>query len=106
MVRGARAVLAACLGIGFVMAIVTVRSPAPASKSWAEFSIGPATGRNTNINPSSLQSEGMTLRAALSVAYAIPQVRIVGPDWLDWQRYSITAIIDPAAGGFFPALFQ
>jgi uncharacterized protein (TIGR03435 family) len=106
VLRGAFILAAAFLGIGALMTIVSLRShPAPSSR-WTAFSIRPATGGSTTVNPGRLESDGMTMRSALSVAYAIPEVRIIGPGWLSWRRFAITAVLDPEAGGFFPALFQ
>ena len=106
MLRGACILLVAALAIGGLMTVVSLRSHAPASTRWTEFSIGPATGASTSINPGRLQSDGMTMLTALSVAYDFPEVRISGPVWLSRQRFAITAVLDPQAGGIFPTLFQ
>jgi uncharacterized protein (TIGR03435 family) len=69
-----------------------VRTQPGAARGWQEFSIGPAHGLNTSINPNAIHSDGMTLAVLLSVAYAIPRTRILGPAWLGQDLFAITAV--------------
>jgi uncharacterized protein (TIGR03435 family) len=75
-----------------------------AQPAWKEFSIGPpATGR--------IQSSAFDIHAAqmpmiriVTRAYGFPESRIVGPAWLETEKYAITAVpVDPKD---FQALLQ
>jgi uncharacterized protein (TIGR03435 family) len=86
--------------LGIISAIIllvsgfALRMHVPASSAWKEFSIGPASGRYANIEPSSIRADGIALKTALSVAHDIPVVRIIGPPWIAQTRYSLTAVVD------------
>ena len=71
---------------------------------WKGFSIGPA--ERTTITPTSITSEGISLKQLLSIAYETPQSRIFGPEWLDTERRSITAIPEQADKEKFKALLR
>ena len=88
------AVLAAVMA-GAVAAVL-LRHPR-ASREWAEFRIAPASGDSTWIGRSEVRSDGMTLKHAIAVAYDLPSVRVVGPDWLGRARYSVTAVVSQDA---------
>jgi uncharacterized protein (TIGR03435 family) len=105
MVRVLLFVLGACAVLALAAAW-GVRSQPRASSSWREFSIGPASGRSASVSPDGVRSDGMTLMMAISVAWGMPQVRIVGPEWLGEQRFAIRAVIAPDAGESLPYLFQ
>ncbi len=96
---GALVLLALSIGL-------TVGGQPAASPGWKEFSIGPASGRSTTVNPDRVVSDGFSLRGLISVAYAMPSVRIVSPDWLGEPAYSITAIVRPDAGESLESLLQ
>jgi uncharacterized protein (TIGR03435 family) len=97
MFRGILIVLGATVVLLALTIGLAVRGQSPASSAWQEFSIGPASGRSTTINPDRVVSEGFSLRGMISVAYAMPSVRIVGPDWLGEAAYSVTTIVRPDA---------
>jgi uncharacterized protein (TIGR03435 family) len=80
--------------VAFVVttAVVLHRNPEPSSK-WVEFSIGPASGDSSTINPTMIRSDGMSLKVMLAVAFDIPAVRVIGPNWLGQARYSINAVV-------------
>lgn len=94
--RGFRIGVALAAGaiVAFVLtsAVVLDRNHQPSAK-WVEFSIGPASGDSSTINPTLIRSDGMSLKMMLAVAFDIPAVRIVGPNWLGQTRYSINAVI-------------
>ena len=73
-------------------AVLLNRRPDPSSK-WVEFSIGPASGDSSTINPTMIRSDGISLKVMLAVAFDVPAVRVIGPDWLGQTRYSINAVV-------------
>src|SRR4051794_14487037 len=96
-------IVAAAVGLLVLAVALTLRLHNPASREWKVFSIGPASGRNTSINPGRIYGDGVALRTALSVAYGIPSVRVIGPAWLA-NAYSIHAEVTPEVGASFRAL--
>jgi uncharacterized protein (TIGR03435 family) len=74
------------------------------SPKWKEFSIGPPTSNQTGFGPNGLRAQGIPLVRALSRAYGLPEHRIIGPDWLDTERYAIVAQVDDLKD--FQPLFQ
>ena len=111
-VRGGRRVrvglglLGAAAIVSVVVPAVTLRMHRQASDRWAEFSIGPAAGRSSSIQPNAMRSSGMTLKTAIAVAYDVPSVRVIGPEWLAQTRYSINAAVSPEASDAFRSLLQ
>lgn len=106
MLRGILIILGASLVFLALTVGLTVRGQPTASSGWKEFSIGCAFGRNTTINPDRVVSDGFSLRGLISVAYDIPYVRIVSPDWLGETAYSITAIVSPDSSESLESLLQ
>lgn len=106
MFRGILIVIGVALVLLLVTVGLTVRGKPPASSGWKAFSISPATGRNTTINPDRVVSEGTSLKTLISVAYSMPQVRIFGPEWLAEACYAITAIVSPDASDSLQSLLQ
>jgi uncharacterized protein (TIGR03435 family) len=110
--RGSRRVrlsIAAAAGVLVLMvagAGTTVHLQSPASAAWAEFTIGPASGTWFSFGPNTFRSTGVTLKTALSTAYDIPAVRVVGPRWLAETRYSITAVLSDDSKASFRSLLQ
>jgi uncharacterized protein (TIGR03435 family) len=76
------------------------------SEKWLEFSIGPASGDSTSINPTMIRSDGMTLEVALATAFDIPAARVIGPNWLGQTRYAITAVVSLDDQASFRSLLQ
>jgi uncharacterized protein (TIGR03435 family) len=99
-------IVAGAIGLLVLAAALTLRLHTPASREWKEFSIGTASGRSTSVNPGRLHSDGVPLRTALSVAYGIPTVRIIGPAWLASATYAIHAEVAPDARDSFRPLLQ
>src|SRR5262245_19148501 len=95
MLRGALSIIGGILVLLAGAATLAVRSQPAPSPGWQEFSIHSATGRNTWVNQEGIRSNGAPLKLLLSVAYAMPQVRIVAPDWVSGRRYGIQAAIPP-----------
>jgi uncharacterized protein (TIGR03435 family) len=93
---------AAAIGVG----LFTVHSARNSTVPWIEFSIGPASGRSASIQPTLMRADGITLRRAISTAYDIPMVRIIGPEWLDQTRYAITAVADARDARAFKAYLK
>ena len=95
---GRRFRIGAALAIGAIVAFVVTaavvlhRNHQPSTK-WVEFSIGPASGDSATINPTLIRSDGMTIKGMLAVAFDVPAVRVIGPNWLGQTRYSINAVV-------------
>jgi uncharacterized protein (TIGR03435 family) len=105
----ARVGVSTLIGIGVVLVASGVwmfRGNRQASEKWVAFSIGPASGNSLSLQRSSMRSDGITLKGALSIAYDIPAVRVIGPPWLSQVRYSITAAVSPEASDLFRPLLQ
>ena len=68
--------------------------PAPA---WKEFSLGPATRQvettATNIRLGVLRSNSISLRSLIGVAAGVSPVRVLGPEWLAGEHFTVAAII-------------
>src|SRR4030095_11604729 len=71
---------------------------------WKDLSIGPP--ERTTITPNSIDSEGISVKQLLSIAYETPQSRILGPEWLDSERRSIVAIPDDMNKGNFKSMLR
>jgi uncharacterized protein (TIGR03435 family) len=74
------------------------------SAGWKDLSIGPP--ERTTITSSSIDSEGISVKQLLSIAYETPQSRILGPEWLDSERRSIVAIPDDMNKGNFKSMLR
>jgi uncharacterized protein (TIGR03435 family) len=103
--------LAIAIGVGVLgvfagFAVLTLHSHRQASPKWAEFSIGPPSGRSFSLNDSALRSNGITLKAVIATAFNIPAVRVFAPAWLADTRYSMTAVIGADETTSFHALLQ
>ena len=96
----------AVLGLLAGFTALTLRSHRQASPKWAQFSIGPPSGRSFSLNDSALRSDGITLKAVIATAFNIPAVRVVAPAWLADTRYSMTAVIGTDETTSFHALLQ
>jgi uncharacterized protein (TIGR03435 family) len=72
-------------------AIAAVGQTAPV---WKEFSVGPSTANRTRFGADGLRAEGIPFRRLLARAYRLPEHRIIGPSWIDDQRYAITAVVN------------
>jgi uncharacterized protein (TIGR03435 family) len=64
------------------------------SPGWKEFSIGPATANHSQFSRFGIRAEGVPMKRLLSRAFGLPEHRILGPDWLNSQRYALTAQVD------------
>ena len=111
-IRGGRYVrigLAAIAGVIVLIAAVVAIAlslHSSASGRWIQFSIGPASGESAHIGPNTINSSGMTLKAALATAYDIPAVRVIGPPWLAQTRYAIHATVGIETPEAFRPLLQ
>jgi len=106
VMRNVSLLAAAALILVVCGVVIGVRRQPAAALGWREFSIGPAHGLNTSINPNAIHSDGMTLNSLLSVAYAIPRSQILGPEWLKRDLYAITAVVPADGAESLPALLQ
>jgi uncharacterized protein (TIGR03435 family) len=86
----------------FLSPILMVGQTRPSG--WKDLSIGPP--ERTTITSSSIDSEGISVKQLLSIAYETPQSRILGPEWLDSERRSIVAIPDDTNKGNFKSMLR
>jgi uncharacterized protein (TIGR03435 family) len=74
-------------------ASVWAQSAAP---EWREFSIGPPIRGQSGFSREGIRAEGITLRKLIARAYGLPEHRIVGPAWINNERYALKALVlDP-----------
>jgi uncharacterized protein (TIGR03435 family) len=67
-----------------------------AAPKWQEFSIGAPTENHSAFSRFGIRAEGVPLKRVLSRAYGLPENRILGPEWIGYERYALTAIVaDP-----------
>jgi uncharacterized protein (TIGR03435 family) len=71
---------------------------------WKEFLVGPPTANRTRFGPEGMRAEGVPFRRVLARAFGLPEHRIIGPAWIDDQRYAITALVNDPKD--FQALMQ
>jgi uncharacterized protein (TIGR03435 family) len=86
----------------FLTPVVMISQTRPSG--WKDLSIGPP--ERTTITSSSIDSEGVSVKQLLSIAYETPQSRILGPEWLDSERRSIVAIPDDTNKGNFKSMLR
>jgi uncharacterized protein (TIGR03435 family) len=72
--------------------------------TWREFTIGPPTRNQSGFSREGIRAEGVTLKKALARAWGLPEHRVIGPAWIDDERYSITGLVDDPKD--FQPLFQ
>jgi uncharacterized protein (TIGR03435 family) len=72
--------------------------------AWKEFSIGAAEKGGNSFGQYGIRAARITIRKALSRAYDMPEHRILGPGWIDTERYAIVAQVDDPKD--FQPLFQ
>ena len=64
--------------------------------AWKEFSIGPMVKPAGRYGADGIRGDGVPLKKVIAKAYGLPEHRIVGPDWVNSQRYQWTAVVaDP-----------
>lgn len=76
-----------------LLACVPLAAQTPA---WKEFAIGPATRKPVRINDvvhGALHANSISLRSLIAIAAGIPAYRIIGPDWIETDFYSVSATI-------------
>ena len=100
------AIAGGAIAIAVVSALLILNTHRRPQPGWQDFAIGPSAGRNTRVGMETVQSEGISLRSAIAIAYEIPVVRVIGPGWLDYSRYSITASVPAAASGKMRSLLR
>ena len=87
----------ACLVASIVLAQSALAQSALAQSTpavWKEFSAGPPTANRTRFGPQGMRAEGIPFRRLLARAFGVPEHRIVGPGWVDQERYAITALVN------------
>ena len=68
--------------------------------AWQEFSLGPAVRKplhSSDVPHGALHASSISLRALIAVAAGLPEQRIVGPEWIATEHYSIAAVLDASS---------
>jgi uncharacterized protein (TIGR03435 family) len=67
-----------------------------AAPAWKEFSIGPMVKPGGRYGSDGIRGDGVPLKKVIAKAYGLPEHRVVGPEWINAQRYQWTAVVaDP-----------
>ncbi len=75
-----------------LMAGVSLLGQESTAPGWQEFSIGPPTRNHSAFSREGIRAEGVPLKRVIARAYGLAEHRVIGPDWLDTERYALTAI--------------
>jgi uncharacterized protein (TIGR03435 family) len=78
----------------FVLAVPVLLAQSSPAPVWKEFSIGPATRNQSGFSREGIRAEGIPLKRALARAWGLPELGILGPQWIDDQRYAMTALVN------------
>ena len=87
-----------------ILAVSALLGQTAGSATWKEFTIGPPTRNQSGFSQYGIRAEGVPLKRALARAYGLPEYAIIGPDWVDTERYAITGQVENPAD--FKPLFQ
>ena len=79
---------------GIMWLAVTAALAQSPPAAWKEFSVGPPTANRTRFGPQGMRAEGIPFRRLLARAFGVPEHRIIGPSWIDEERYAITALVN------------
>jgi uncharacterized protein (TIGR03435 family) len=79
---------------GIMLLAVTAALAQSPPAAWKEFSVGPPTANRTRFGPQGMRAEGVPFRRVLARAFGVPEHRIIGPGWIDGERYAITALVN------------
>jgi uncharacterized protein (TIGR03435 family) len=85
--------------------LLSALQPVNAQPAWKEFSVGPVKTADTPPNSIRIVRRGVfraksiTAKSLIAMAGDVLPTRVLGPDWIDTERYSITAILSDDAGG-------
>jgi len=79
---------------GIIWLAVTAALAQSPPAAWKEFSVGAPTANRSRFGPQGMRAEGIPFRRVLARAYGVPEHRIIGPSWIDQERYAITALVN------------
>jgi uncharacterized protein (TIGR03435 family) len=83
-------------GLAFLLSVGA--SLAAAQPNWKEFSLGPAIPKGP-INPRGsvrrgiLRAKSISARTLIAISTGLPPPRVLGPDWIDSEHYSVSAVL-------------
>ena len=78
------------------LAVAGLWAQTSSGPAWKEFSIGPMVKPGGRYGNDGIRGDGVPLKKVIAKAYGLPEHRIVGPDWVNVQRYQWTAVVaDP-----------
>lgn len=71
---------------------------ASAQPSWKEFSLGPAASKGPinergSVRLGVLRARSISGRTLIAISTGVPPARVLGPDWIDSERYAISAVL-------------
>src|ERR1700733_3751397 len=90
---------------GIMWLAVTAALAQSPPAAWKEFSVGPPTANRTRFGPQGMRAEGIPFRRPLAPGFGVPEHRIIGPAWIDQERYAITALVN-APNVFQPLMYH
>jgi uncharacterized protein (TIGR03435 family) len=82
------------IGTGIIWLAAAAAMGQTSTAVWKEFSVGPPTANRTQFGPQGMHAEGVPFRRLLARAFGLPEHRIIGPAWIDDERYAITALVN------------
>ncbi len=88
----------------YAITLISAAAILCAQGGWNEFSIGPMTKAGGRYAKNSVSGPGVPLKKVISKTFDLPEHRILGPDWIQEQRYALTAVAPDAAS--FQTLMQ
>jgi uncharacterized protein (TIGR03435 family) len=80
----------------FALLSILIPLAAAQQPAWKEFSIGPAEPKASNVYnvpQGILRAGSISLRSLIGIIAGVPMARIVGPDWMDTEQYSVAAAL-------------
>jgi uncharacterized protein (TIGR03435 family) len=77
-----------------ILWLAVTAAVAQSSPAWKEFSVGLPTANRTRFGQDGIRAEGVPFRRLLARAFGVPEHRIIGPAWIDQERYAITALVN------------
>ncbi len=80
--------------LGVICLATTAALAQSTNAIWKEFSVGPPTANRTRFGQDGLRAECIPFRRVLARAFGVPEHRIIGPGWIDTERYAITALVN------------
>ncbi len=89
------------LGALLTMLTFLLAAQSPLPPSWKEFSMGPVKKKQGaslgNLNRGEMRAGSISVKWLVSIATGVPPARIVCPDWMNTEHYSVVAVLSDEA---------